>query len=320
METYNQSLGKPEAEDQLGSSHEKLGSQSLEESSEALVLCHVGDDSETTLRVLKVSHLNASLDNVKRGGDDKRSRGTADRSDKVLAPCSSVVVLEVVDVLLSSGGTTEESERAWRIAGSGPAPAAVKAESLISNNLEETTATERLRVCLALDLEDVKWEQDNLSDTNQTVYKQLDHGLRRSESAYAPSSSRVHDGLACSLSECPVELVAMVDGKIVPHERLSTILVDALEDLVSRSVAESGEEREEFPSKASVGIVLKNDTVELRSGSDLCRIGHETLRNSVDGVEDGQFSDTGRACGSASERFATIFAPDARWSGMVGQR
>lgn len=104
-------------------------------------------------------------------------------------------------------------ERAGGVAGRCPAPAAVQTKTLVSDNPEQTAAPESLRVGLALDLEDVERQQDDLTDTNQRT------------------SSRVHDGLAVALAECLVEGVTVVPGEVVACEGLSAVLVDALEDL-----------------------------------------------------------------------------------------
>ena len=48
------------------------------------------------------------------------------------------------------------SERTGSITGSSPAPASVQTEALISDNLQNTTAPESLRVCLSLDLENIE--------------------------------------------------------------------------------------------------------------------------------------------------------------------
>jgi hypothetical protein len=85
-----------------------------------------------------------------------------------LAPAGGVVVTEVVDVLLGKGRTTKESERARGITGGSPASAAVETHTLISDNLEKTTATEGLGVGLTLNLEDIKRKKNDLSDTDQT--------------------------------------------------------------------------------------------------------------------------------------------------------
>jgi hypothetical protein len=61
------------------------------------------------------------------------------------------------------------SERTGSVTGGGPAPTTVQTETLIGNNLEDTTATESLRVCLTLDLEDIERQENNLTNTNQTA-------------------------------------------------------------------------------------------------------------------------------------------------------
>ena len=47
VESGNESLCQPETEDELGTGHQELGSKTLEERTQALVLGHVGDDAET---------------------------------------------------------------------------------------------------------------------------------------------------------------------------------------------------------------------------------------------------------------------------------
>jgi hypothetical protein len=47
VESRDKSLSQPETENELGTSHQELGSKTLEERSQALVLGHVGDDAET---------------------------------------------------------------------------------------------------------------------------------------------------------------------------------------------------------------------------------------------------------------------------------
>lgn len=85
-----------------------LGNQSLEEAGRALVLGHVGQDSEATLGVVKVAVLDSGLDDIERSGDDKRGRGTSNRGNEVLEPAGLVVVLEVEEVLLGKGRTTKQ--------------------------------------------------------------------------------------------------------------------------------------------------------------------------------------------------------------------
>ena len=47
VESRDKSLSQPETEDELGTSHQELGSKALEERRHALVLGHVGDDAES---------------------------------------------------------------------------------------------------------------------------------------------------------------------------------------------------------------------------------------------------------------------------------
>jgi hypothetical protein len=100
-------LGQPEGEDELGSGHEQLGCQALEEGSESLVLHHVGNDSEAALGVLEISVLDTGLDDIERGRDQERGGGTGDRGDEVLRPGCRVVVAEFVEVLLGYSGATK---------------------------------------------------------------------------------------------------------------------------------------------------------------------------------------------------------------------
>jgi hypothetical protein len=60
-------------------------------------------------------------------------------------------------------------ERARCIARRGPAPAAVQAEALVLDDLKDAAAAEGLGVGLALDLEHVEREEDDLADADQAV-------------------------------------------------------------------------------------------------------------------------------------------------------
>lgn len=53
------------------------------------------------------------------------------------------------------------------VTGSCPAGTSVETHALVGDNFKQATATEGLRVCLTLDLQDIQREQDDLSDTNQ---------------------------------------------------------------------------------------------------------------------------------------------------------
>lgn len=107
----DQGLGEPEAEDQLGTGHQELGGQALEEGGEAFILHHVGHNPEAGLRVLEVAVLDAGLDHIEGCRDDQRGASTTDRGDEVLGPGGLVVVLQGVDVFLGESRATEELEQ-----------------------------------------------------------------------------------------------------------------------------------------------------------------------------------------------------------------
>lgn len=215
------------------------------------MLDHILDNLDTGLWVLKVAVLDTGLDNIKWSGDDQRGRCTSNRGDEVLEPGGLVVVVELEEVTLGESRSTEESEGTWSIAGSGPSPAAVETETLIFDNADDTASAESLWVCLTLDLEDVKWEEDDLSDTDEGSREGGDHGL---------------SGL---WAEGAVERITVVAGDEIAGEWLTAVLVDTLRDLVTGSVAQSWEEGEELFAGRDVGLVLEDDLVELSSGVDL---------------------------------------------------
>lgn len=64
------------------------------------MLHHVLNNLEATFWVVKVLVLDTSLDNIERGGDEKRSRCSGNRSNKVLEPRSLVVILQTEEVTL----------------------------------------------------------------------------------------------------------------------------------------------------------------------------------------------------------------------------
>lgn len=74
--------------------------------------------------------------------------------------------------MISNVSMISYSERARGVSGSSPAPTTVQAKALISDNLEDTTAPESLGVCLALDLEDIQRQQNDLTNTDQTRERQ----------------------------------------------------------------------------------------------------------------------------------------------------
>lgn len=277
VECWDKCLGEPEGEDELRTSHEELGGKTLEEGSETLVLGHTGDNSEAGLLGFKVAVLNTGLDNVKRCGDNERGGSTSDGSDEVLAPGGGVVVGELEEVFLGSGRTTEESERTRSVTSGSPAPTSVESKALIGDNSEDTTAAESLGVCLSLDLKDVEWQKDNLTNADYRA------------------GSGVHDSLAIALAESTVERVAVVLGKVVAHKRLTTVLVHSLQDLVCCCVSKTGEQGEEATTDRGVSLVSEDDRVELGGRGNLSLVAHQSLSDGVDWVENGELSNTGRA-------------------------
>jgi len=71
VEGGDESLGQPEGEDELGTSHQQFRHQTLEEGRRAFVPSHVGEDLEAAFRVLKVSVLYSGLNHVQRRGHDE---------------------------------------------------------------------------------------------------------------------------------------------------------------------------------------------------------------------------------------------------------
>jgi hypothetical protein len=111
-----------------------------------------------------------------------------------------------------------------------------------------------------------------------------------------PASSGVQNGLAVTLAKGVVKGGGVVLGQVVTHDRLTTILVYTLQDLVSSSIAETGEEGEETSAGRSSGLVLEDDSVELGNACNLALVAHKALGDGVNGVEDGEFRDAGATC------------------------
>ena len=117
---------------------------------------------------LEVPVLDPSLDDVQWRGDDQRRGRTRDTGDEVLRPGRAVVVLELVEVFFGRGRTAEEREGARCVAGGGPGPAAVEGKVLVGDDAQDAPATEGFGVGLALDLEDVEREEDDLANADET--------------------------------------------------------------------------------------------------------------------------------------------------------
>jgi hypothetical protein len=95
------------------------------------------------------------------------------------------------------------------------------------------------------------------------------HYTTPSWSQNLPSGSRVHNSLPGPPSERIVKVRAVVLGQVVPGERLAAVLVDALEDLVARGVAQPREERGEFAGERRGGVLLENDLAQSAGRRDL---------------------------------------------------
>lgn len=79
----------------------------------------------------------------------------------------------------------------------------------------------------------------------------------------------MHNGLAGLLSESLLEVLAVMLGKEISGNRLSTILVNSLKNLVTGSVTQTREQGEELAPSRSAGLVLEDDLVQLASIGDL---------------------------------------------------
>lgn len=271
----DQRLGQSKGEDELGAGSQQLGDQTLEEGSGALGGDHVLDDLQTGLGVVEVSVLDSGLDDIERGRDNQRGRGTKEGGDNVLAPGGLGVVLESQNVLLGKGVTSEQSKRSGGVSGSGPAPASVQTHTLLLDDLEEASALESLGVSLSLDLKHVKRQENNLSDTDQRT------------------GSGGQKSLTGLLAESLLISGAPGLGQVLVDEWLTTVLVDSLQHLVAGGVSETGEQRSESLADGGVGVVSENDLVQVRSVGDLAVVGHESLGDGVDGVEDGELGNAG---------------------------
>lgn len=196
------------------------------------------------------------------------------------------------------------SERSGSVTGHGPAPSAVeRSETLLSDELEEATTLDGLGVGLHLDLEDVKGEKDDLTDTGKPAplviaapiscaNRPIGHyGDQDCASNYSRTGGSLHEHATGLLAEGVAEPVTSSLVDQVTEVRLATELVDTLSNLVTSSVAKSREEGHELGQNGRVGGILEDDLVE-GAERDVTAVGHQTLRDGVDGVEDDKLGDT----------------------------
>lgn len=148
------------------------------------MLHHVSNDLESTLWVIEVLVLDTGLDDIERGRNEERSRGTSNRGDEVLEPGGLVIVFKPKEISFGESWSSEElykmliisnvnaevrvTNSKWSrgISGSSPLPSSVETETLISHNPDHTSSSECFWVCLSLDLQDIKREEDDLSNTD----------------------------------------------------------------------------------------------------------------------------------------------------------
>lgn len=103
----------------------------------------------------------------------------------------------------------------------------------------------------------------------------------------------MHNGFSIALSEGIVKLVTVVLSQVVTGERLTAVLVDTLENLLSRiislmrgqsrgefdfprvtnlvtrGVTQTGEERGELATGGGIGVLLEDDFFKFGGGGDL---------------------------------------------------
>lgn len=73
---------------------------------------------------------------------------------------------------------------------------------------------------------------------------------RRYRDALSPASKRIHHRLPRPLPERLVELIAMVLGQVIPHKRLTAVLVHPLKNLETSIASTSREPSLQPPSEA----------------------------------------------------------------------
>ncbi|KAI3483169.1 hypothetical protein L1887_53949 [Cichorium endivia] len=98
--------------------------------------------------------------------------------------------------------------------------------------------------------------------------------------------------------------------EVVVKVRLATELVDALKHLVTRSVTETGEEREELGRDVGGRLVLEHHLRHRQTGR---LVRHESLGHRVDRVEDEQFSDARQTRAEQTRLRRLALAARRRW-------
>ena len=180
--------------------------------------------------MLKIGILDTRFDRVEGCCDTYRRNSARYRGDKVLRPRRLAIVRYAEDIILCNRAGTEQlrhphssakkgsrlcgeatnRKRAWSVAGDRPAPAPIQRRTLLHEDSDDATATERVRVDLSLDLERVKREKNHLANTRQAACGRLHH----------------HPSLSFAKHVCEARLV--VPREYVIDPRLATKLVDSL--------------------------------------------------------------------------------------------
>lgn len=79
----------------------------------------------------------------------------------------------------------------------------------------------------------------------------------------------MHNGLAGLFAKGILKVGAIVLAQVVSRNRLTAVLVNALEDLVASGVSQAREQGDKLPADGCAGLVLEDDLVQLASTGDL---------------------------------------------------
>ena len=121
-------------------------------------------------------------------------------------------------------------KRAWRVPCCCPACSPIQPKALVTDDLDNSTASEGFWVRLSLDLQNVKWKEDDFSYANKTARRQ--HRNVIDYSTNSPSRAGMHHCLAMSFPECTIEGISMILGQVISYERLATIFIYSLQNLL----------------------------------------------------------------------------------------